>query len=445
MQVYRTHFFIFSLLLFSVRLTGQDFSTWKEQVSSLFEEEESIQWIKSYRGFVGSFHPVTAAIGFDGIEYHGFYQLNSSQLTFQLSGSMETGQLILQEIDGQGNTTGYITGDLNPQEFSGQWWNTRFDRNKSLSLTATDIIRIKAFNPGFQVYHAHLDSKDVELILQKESPDQISGFCYFQNLQKVFTVSGVCENLSCESMDLELWERETLFAKINLNHITRNRYQMRMMPFSGNTLIKECQLHTSAPLININYCNYFGSIDFIYPETDHPGFNQWLKGYIKKWEDAARLHLNKKNTVQGIYHPSERDSEVATGWIDISYFSPSIISGMITLLDPVTKNYSRKTFSYDLAQDREFEINDLFRKGFDMHIYKQKVIKKAVQDLLVKNDEPYNAWLLKDDFKYMTIRKDGFCCYTGFNRIHGQNYVLIPFDEVHDHLRRKPLVTQLLR
>lgn len=168
-------FFVPGSLLYPSHSWCQTAETVQDEVRLRFETPDAIQWIHTFNGLWQNLHPLEIVLGFDGKEYRGRLHLETGDIWFDLYGYPQDGRAMIQEIDETGRTSGYLIVDISEGRMTGNWWSTDFSRSAALSLRSEEVVELRRFEPTLMTMTGTLDEGLINLIIQREESDLLSG------------------------------------------------------------------------------------------------------------------------------------------------------------------------------------------------------------------------------------------------------------------------------
>jgi len=81
-------------------------------ILKLFEKPTEVKWVKYFKGRIDDATVVDITLGFDGRSCRGFLVYSKSRIRFNLSGTLDTSGLLLEERDLAKGITGQLKGTL---------------------------------------------------------------------------------------------------------------------------------------------------------------------------------------------------------------------------------------------------------------------------------------------------------------------------------------------
>lgn len=430
-----SYHFKFILIIFLVPIFsfGQKMET-KDYVKSLFKNHSKIQWIKHYKGRIDDLNDVSVTLGFDGETCKGRLTYLRSNLQFDLIGSIVDRQIYLEELDSSKKVSGSLEGKFLKNTISGNWSNYNNSKGGNLLLTETDQeLKFPSYcgdNKWIRKYQGAIGKDRVEIILQKESTDKVSGFIFYSRKNKTFAFKGDIDeqdNIILKVKDQLGGNIQTINGNLQKDQLTiaiKNGDQKEFTPSDGLTI--GC----------IEYADYMTGYDITFPKTTNAAFNQSMNEETEAWVQACRTHATKIKKQSTSTPPQKRATERGYAWSEVAFFNKNIISGFMTYSNTWTPGQKLIAFNFDFEKNSSLYLEDIFEKKKDFKKYIKNYIKKEIKDHKYYSNSDFKKWVKKNEFSYFTIRQEGICFSTKFHMLYGRQSITIPYQQLKPFLKK---------
>ncbi len=438
-----------SLLLFlifclatSFKGYGQHTNATDAGVKSRFNTPQSVQWVHTFKGMWENFHPIEIVLGFDGGIYHGTLHLETGNELFDLHGYHQDGKAMIQEIDQTGRTSGYLVVEIADGLMTGQWWSSDFSRSASISLRDEAVIALRTFDPELLVLTGSIAKHIVNLTIQREESNLLSGFCTIENDETLYRLTGECEDVICDKMRFNIKPPD---GEMQVLRCTRQRgtmFNVQLTDSSNETQEGSATILNRYPMKRIHYAGYVGNVDCIYPVLSEPAFDTWLNVQIVTWNTMVRRHLDALEKSPITPGPDVRWSIQASAWIDFTLLTSEKISGVMTMYDPIKGVYNRTAFTFDVKSGKPLSMEENGRRAD----FTNTLQKDAAEATSGDSDNPdFMAWLQTQDFRHIALSMDGFVLFTDFDPVFGDTWATLKYTDYTESLKRNAFVLDLKR
>ena len=422
---------IFLIPVFSF---GQKTDT-KEYVKAMFKNHSKIEWIKHYKGRIDDLNDVSVTIGFDGKNCKGRMTYLRSDTRFDLVGIIENYQITLQEFGDSQEQSGTLEGEISGNMIIGNWKNYDGKTGGNFRLTETETeAKFPSYcgdNKWIRKYNGYFLKTRIEIILQKESSEKLSGLIFYKKRNKTFTIKG---NVN-EQGDLELIIKDqnlNIIQKL-VGNIDQDQLTISTPKDSKKTILTPSEGLTIGC---VEYSDYMTGYDITFPKTTNAAFNKQMKDETSAWVKACRNHATKIKKQNKLNQPKMRATERGYAWCEVDFFSKKKISGFMTFSNTWTPGQKLVAFNFDFEKNTSIDLEDIFNKKKDSQKFIKNYIKREIKRHKLYSDKEFKKWIKKSDFSFFTIRKDGICFSTKFHRLYGRQSVTIPYRQLKPFLKK---------
>lgn len=409
----------------------------RNAVRSRFDTPNTVQWVHTFRGVWQNFHPIEIVLGFDGTTYHGTLHLITGDVRFDLYGYHQDGKAMIQEIDQTGRTSGYLIVSIHDGLMTGQWWSADFSRSALISLRDENVIELRKFEPELLILEGKTAKQMLSLIIQREESNLLSGFCSGGNSNLLYRLSGHCEDGLCEQMHLDMQAPEGHKYILQAQRRRNMTFQIEITDTAGTTEAGTASVTQSYPMQRIHYIGYTGSLDCIYPTLHQSAFDTWLGSQIELWGNTVRKHLDALQHSTVTPGPDVRWSVQASAWIDFTLVTTEVVSGLITMYNPVAGKYERNGFIFDSKAGKPLSMKEIGRRPQFEDMLRDDAEKIAPD---ISDDPGYDDWYKNQDFRHVAITESGFVMTTDFDPVYGDSWVMLKFKDYVESMKKNAFV-----
>ena len=406
----------------------------KDYVKSLFVNQSNIQWIKFYKGRIDDLNDVAITLGFDGTDCKGRLTYLRSNTVLDLIGHIENQTIYLQESDRHNNVSGYLSGKIVGKTINGNWKNADGSRGGNLSLTETKkIVKFPSYcgdNKWIRKYKEQASNDNWEIILQKESSEQLSGLIFYKKKNISYSLKGNVD--TDDNFIIKAKNQKGKIVETFEGYLQKDQLTIGKVKSQKNTLLPTDGLTIGC----VEYVDYSTGYDITFPKTTNAAFNQQINEETNAWIKACRSYLLKVKKQNPSMDPKKRASERGFAWSEVEYFSKKVISGFMTFSNTWTPGQKLISFNFDFENDRMLYLEDIFRNKKDYQKFIRNYIKKEIKNHHLYSDSDFKKWIKKSDFPYFTIRKDGICFSTKNSKLYGRQSITIPYRQLQPFLKK---------
>ena len=409
------------------------------EAKALFNENTKLKWVKDFKGRINNYNDIALAIAYDGWLCKGVIQHVRSGEQFSLDGILEKNQLILKEIDANGNISGYLKGSYEKNTFNGNWSN--FDNSVGSPIHFRQF-ESKSLVPSFcgndkwlRHYTATFGKQAIEIFIQKGEEDRVSGIVFFKQEKKSLNATG---NWSKET-GLHLQLRDNYgknFAKIIAPKISQKELKGSIIYNQKDFINCKFKLSGKLGVGCIEQSDYLSNYDLIFPKTSNAVFNNWIESLVT--EEAKNLSKigNQAIAQKASFTPEDRYQNRSNGWFEVGFFDENLISGIL-FLESTIKSPNAVSVNFDLKNNRLILFEDIFREEYDRNYFVENVIRwELTKHERYSTDPAFRQWIKSVDFPQMILLKNGLHFSTNFNPIYGRQGITIPYEKLKSFVKK---------
>jgi hypothetical protein len=356
--------------------------------------------------------------------------LSASGTAFDLSGILNDGKAMLEEIDHRGRVSGYFDVHLSRSNCRGEWWSTTYDRAIPVYFIASRIVQLKTFAPEILVIDGMLSGHKTNMILTKETPDVVSATVTFGD--KLLNGVGACADRPCSQLTCPVSSSDDTYATVSVDLTSPGICSFSLATENKGSLTGFGKVTRIFPVKQTAIDGYSLLIDCAYPVTGHGAFDAWLQQQFDSWvstvQPAGSIPLEQ-------LRPADRWSTRGYAWIDMYMFNDVLASGSITSFSIADSTYRRTAFIYDLHDAIPIGMDDLVRKGVDLT---NNILNRADEIASGAEDTGYPEAALP--LRHISMGFHGFVVQSDFDQVYGEKVILVPYESV-AHMMRKNVLT----
>lgn len=402
-------------------------------LSDLFFRNKTVLWEKTYQGVWDDVIPVKLELATDGSTCSGYFYFGEDNNRFVVSGPMQGNNLKLEEQDLHGNITGYLILRFIPDGMMGTWYNAT--RNFNVRINFLEGNQNLPLEYWVRSYTVKTDPAEVTIIQQKEFNDQIKTRFYYHTLNKTlegtcaikdaandFQVTPLTDYLHRDAGKLSTWQ----FREKKLDVL----YKLGSLEYS-----KTLDLVQELKMVQETYTDHWMAVDFIYPQTDKNAINQWFRKFI----DSFQVLIQAKKVIMLEQNESGPETRLAfrlSIWPQIDFLNEQCISGMIHVKTSWDEELFTQDFIFDLKRGLKLEEADLFQDMAEYQSLKTELIEKELKKLKAGSGLDYENLSIQD-FKFISLKKEGLAYSSPFSILYGFRPVIIPYKDVKPYLNPK--------
>jgi len=425
-------FFLITLLI-PIFSFGQKTDS-KEYVKSMFKNYSKIQWIKHYKGRIDDLNDVSVTLGYDGEECKGRMIYLRSNAQFDLIGAIVDRQVFLQEMDTSKKISGSLEGTLSKNTIQGNWNNFNKSKGGKLHLTETDKeSKFPSYcgdNKWIRKYYGVIEKDKVEILLQKESIDKVSGLIFYSKKNKTFTLKGDIDTQ--DNLVVKIKNQQGQIFKTYNGILHKDQLTIQENGGASKTMTPSDGLTIGC----IEYADYMTGYDITFPKTSNAVFNQSMNEETEAWVKACRTHTDKIKKQHTSTPPQNRATERGYAWSEVEFFNKNVISGFMTFSNTWTPGQKLIAFNFDFEKNSSIYLEDIFEKKKDYKKFIKNYIKKEIKSHKHYSNPDFKKWIKKNEFSYFTIRQEGICFSTKSNMLYGRQSVTIPYQQLKPFLKK---------
>lgn len=402
-------------------------------LSELFFRNKPVLWQKTYQGVWDDVIPVRLELATDGTTCSGYFYFGENKNRFVVSGPIENDNLKLEEQDLHGHVTGYLALRFSSEGILGTWYNASRQFNARLDLMEGN--QNLPLDYWVRSYSLKSDPTESLVIQQKEFSDQIKTRFYYHTLNKTlegtcaikdaandFQVTPLTDYLHHDAGKLSTWQ----FRDKKLDIV----FKLGSIEYS-----RTLDLIHQINMVQETYTDHWMAVDFVYPQTDKNGINQWFRKFI----DSFQVLIQAKKDIlleQSEAGPESRMAFRLSIWPQIEYLNDQCISGIIQVKTSWDEELFSEAFTFDLKKGVKLEETDLFQDNTEFQLLKTELLEKELKKHQAGSGQDYGD-LRVTDFKLITLKKEGLSFSSPFSILYGFRPLIIPYKDLKPYLNPK--------
>lgn len=427
----------FIAILFFICVYCFSYSQREGGLQSLFDANEKPEEIY-FQGVLNGIHQINISLGVSNGVCKGYYSYIGSKLTFQLEGNVDNNSFDLQELDQNLNVSAHILLHLKDNLLTGEW--SHMEKEISFPMSARKVenfsyaIKDCQNNSWQKIYYGVLENNNISIRLTKEADSDLFVNMNIANIPFDFVSS--CETAECRFFKQDFGNQTGLFEELEFRRIDSSFLNITLIKSDRSKKLVSLRLDETLDYDCIDYSSYVSRYDLIYPKLKNLFFNKHISAIVKQWENKVAVQIDSVESINPGVIPSDRFTFEANGWVDILHFENKLISGIFTFQN----NWSRKSeqipFSFDLRNNKEIEIQNVFKSSFDYKSFLNTYIEEQKKNYLPFQEKYISEWLKNENFDNLTMTDDGIILSSSFSNIFGTQYISLPYVDIKKHLQK---------
>lgn len=398
-----------------------------------FDAAQKGVWINHYNGLSNKGESYLLLLAHDRREVHGFLIQSETRDTFTLEGLFYPEKLKLILLDSSYEQKGFLLADYVDKGLYARIMDPGKEAGRFVEFIKVDRDGLQEIkcppDNWYKSYVGIMDRAEVFVQIQRESDLQVYGSMSIPSKQTGYLLSGNCHDASCKKLDLVIHD---FFGE------RIKEFSMEVMPdkrievtelFKGKTPLKEYWTALSSyKFVCLNYSIPGIRIYAQYLELGDRDFDIWINAFFKKWTDQVTAYY------QG--SPLENTKE-HTGFMDIDWINNDWVSGIFRFNEPWSDQERNLCFTYDRKYNRIISIDELFDKEFDHSSYFSEYIDWKKKEMMsINTSKRFSTFLLPEPFSQWTLRPEGLCFTSNFNRVWGLRKIIAPYPLIENKIRK---------
>jgi hypothetical protein len=409
-------------------------------------------WTKYYKGRLDDMSDIALTLSSNAGNCTGQITYLRSKETFRLEGTLKKDTLLLNELDAKAAVSGHILGFLKKNKITATWRN--FDeRIGGLTLKLSETEK-EANEPSFcgnnkwiQYYRGIIDNDEVDILLQKNSDNEVRGTGYAHKENVTYALKGVWEE-AANTLELTFKHPETNRKTGTFKGKFRNNDEIIgnfvTYPKAGKvfaTFSKDDGLSVGC----MDYADYTTLYDVLYPKTKSEEFNTWIEKIVYDWVNRIKETVQQAKGTSNENTPNLRAIARAYTTSTVEFYSQDLISGYLIFNNSWENAPQEQTMNYDFTAKKELLLSDIFKQGYDYQTFIKEYTAKEVLKNALYNQGDFKTWIESVGFPNFSILRDGLKLSTPTNGIFGRQSVTIPYAQVKANLKQQGSVWNLAK
>lgn len=427
--------------LFQAKMAAQASFT-KTDVRKMFPENVKDLWINNLSGTLDMVHLTDMIIGTDGHTCKGLYRMRNSGTVFHFEGQDINHQLQLVELSDANRRSGFIFGKYDGEKFTGSWMNA--DKNVSYPMSLSFVNSFEEFYTDkckqqrwYRIYEGKTENKDINLHIER---DQLAFTLILQqdSIWKKDIIVG--KGTRVELLETSIKNLTFTGKTIVIDTSKLDRINIIQLDDKGYEISTSLEQKAHLDFECFEYADYYSKMVCNRPISSDKKFDFWMDTKLKTWihDNVSNFKSIKKDNIG----TNDRWIQSADAWVEIDLFLQDLVSGTIYLQSSLHSTTDKIAFIYDLKNNKELRLSDVFDSKFDSKDYFKYVIPAKKKE--VQWEKSCSQWVNQQDFRYATLNEDGIVFRTDFNSIYGEKMIVIPYKDVVPNIKIKNLIKEIL-
>lgn len=432
------HTFLFAaMLLLPALLSAQRRNPQDTAVHRLFPKTAELQWVKYFSGRLDDVSDVDISLGFDGKNCKGYLVYTDSKTRLRLDGTLtDSTSLKLREFSPANEMSGYLRGTLLGKRLDAEWINHNNTLGSLLEAEEVPAGQIGLSHCGdnkwVSRYATTLASKRFEVVLSRGNNGLLVGSAWTEADNQTYLLRGAITENGSYLLDVKTHDGRPAGQMSGTMRFLQSFETNWQTPDRINQLFN-FYLKESLSVGCNEYADFASSYDMLYPKTKCSACNTWLEKQVNAWVATCKEHFAAQKLPA---KPANRASLRASGWADVSLWTDELFCGSLTFEESWNENPRSVSFNFDLKNGRDIAPNDLFIKNFDAKTWLAEYAGREAVKLAAWSQPNARAWLQKEGFPLLLLRRDGLAMQTSFHPVFGQQTILIPYATLKPYLQK---------
>jgi len=156
------------------------------------------------------------------------------------------------------------------------------------------------------------------------------------------------------------------------------------------------------------------------------------------------LKLQLETLTESQMDMDERLEFFAISWFDIYYWNDQIISGKWNIQKSWNTDVESRVINYSIRNKREIDLFSQFNSDFDFEFFLSHFIENEKREMPEFIDPLSRGKIQNASFELINLTREGILLGSPFDTIFGQFEMLIRYDEIEQHLRKRSDLKKLL-
>jgi hypothetical protein len=420
-------------LLAPVSAQIQDPSQRIQHIIDLFGAKNKGVWIHLYSGIGSNGEPYLLTLGYDLTSYKGLLEQTSQQQSYYVEGRYHPEDFKLVVQDEEWEHKGFLLAQVNRSGLKARFMDPGKSTGIYIEFEKTPRDGFAALQCPARRWYKTLtgimDQTAVLVQLQSDTDQRIYGTVSTPDKLTGFMVSGDCVDPACERMKLRLHDYfGERIKEFQLEKKSGRQFAMVEMFKDRYPIEESWELAGEHPMVCKNISLPGIRIYAEYLQTGDRDFDLWISGFLDQWSGQV-VHYHQQSVPEQTQHYSV--------FTDVEWVHRDWVSGIFRFSEPWSEGDRNLAFTYDRKAKRIVSLEDCFEKEFDYTKYFEEFISWKKQEMMsVNSSGRFRMYLEHEPFKNWTLRPEGFCFSSDFNRIWGMRKIIIPYALLEQHVRK---------
>ena len=433
---------VFLGILMGSGLFAQVDKDWKHELAEQLESDHSVEYLQLV-GYFNDYFFAQMRFAFDEDHWTGFISFPDDNIQFELDGGYVNDELVLVEYDKEGQQSGYWKIKRDHEKYICSW------QSNSGKMTHEIVMVDELWNPGLEKtysqeirsYTGNFGNMLLEIFIHRNVADSTFVSVFDPTSRTMVGIKYKCLNNSCNSVSLDFDNMKDKSFEYHLN-IQRDKLDL-IGKKEGKEVSRYSFVlmdHVQTGLETVMENAYFMAIEF--PELSDPGAAHVVKKELMEMRKQLKLQLETLTESQ--MDMDERLEFFAISWFDIYYWNDQIISGKWNIQKSWNTDVESRVINYSIRNKREIDLFSQFNSDFDFEFFLSHFIENEKREMPEFIDPLSRGKIQNASFELINLTREGILLGSPFDTIFGQFEMLIRYDEIEQHLRKRSDLKKLL-
>lgn len=416
-------------------------------LARLFGANASLNWTRYFKARLDDMNVAHLALGYDGKSCKGWMTLMSSGARLRLEGAFQDDHFTLAEYGADQNPSGWLRGAAPRGKIVGQWFNA--DSTLAMNLRGVEnagppeAATPCAEGKWISRYIARWNNARTDMTLYRSQNNRIHGYLWIESEGRTYTLRGeIADNGQITATAYLANGKPAAHLKGSLPNPKQPGIEL-IWSGSGELRQMKFTLRESFPCGCMEYADFSGAFDALYPRTGIEAYNKRMEEELKKWREQNLAFFKQKKTPNA---QIQRNALRASGWAEVVNWTDYIFSGYLTFSDNWSGKAQGISFNYHVKTGREITFDDLFVKTFDAQKWLNDYARREMLKIPEFGADPiYREWLNREGFPLFTLRRDWLELSSLFHPVYGRQVLAVPYAQLKPYMKKDNPIAEFVK
>lgn len=434
---------ILPMFLLVSDLSAQEPENWKSQLAKQLDSDGPVSYLHLV-GYLDEVIYTDMYFAYDSADWTGWLYFPEVSIRFDMEGFTSDDKIVFNEYDADGRHSGYWSIQKELNRYIGVWSNP--EQNMDFEITMYDAFWNpdfrKDYNKKISAYQGEFAGKQVQFDIVRQHEQLVAMEWFDMNQGKRLLPEWNCSDVFCKKFAIEPFEGFVASDTRLTGEQIPDGIRWELIKGSGKPE------HISFALLADNITRVKTRLEWShFLVVEYPVFEQEAsKNDVDRWTRRIvdTLQTEFLKVIVNGDDSLSRWSNFATARFDIHYWDDYHLSGKWIIQRSWTNDQWALPVNYSIRQNEIIDIERQFKPDFDLDFFLDYFIRKKVTELPEYKDLLIRNKLKVDAFKYINFCKEGLLLSTDFDTLFGTFYLVVPYSEITEYLRKRSLLKKML-